>query len=389
LKRPDLPDNLVDLLQELCCDVYEKTLQKKRILDNEDGRMGQLKLFLHSFYTPSRTLINRHFAILDRPLPEECFIDINVRRELSQDTFQNFEATAKFPMIKDDVLLYLSLMGAPGRWAFDRDHDFSFYNRFKLIQRVSHKYFENPNAKKRSGEEYEALAFGALCIASHSNGFGGTSLKDFIIETIYHMMDIQNDIVQEKLSISDSFNNVLSSDIIPQSLLDLTIPYYSPGLYGWPQYLAQPTLCFGDLSRPADAAQIDLLGVPLQSSENTATISGECKNHSQSLSNPLFRQILSKIPNDSNVHFIFTHTILKTPYTLDVSTHHNLAAKQLHPICITIKIHQSSNGYDRKDIVSISNPYLLKVEKQKKVALPNSSPNILIVIIARNIETPI
>lgn len=270
--------------------------------------MGQISLFLNSNYdthilnpddAENASLINSHFAQLKLQDGSKIFTLMNDGSISTRDV--DWEPSSYFPVVSNDVLLYLLLMGGNDYFAFQENFSRVPYSWFLMkVQNDGLKRrtnFDHGNASQpiNDGMFLESLLSTCVCLASHSNGIKGIQLNQFLVDLIYQLQ-------YEKLSISD-----ISRDGF--ELLkgfDLTVPYLSPPNQDWPQYInAIPGSNFGLLERTKNKDRVDL-------KISGGIISGESKDHNKDISSNIMKRILKRIPTNSKLEIVFTRKLQNT-----------------------------------------------------------------------------
>ncbi|XJO76037.1 hypothetical protein BDV3_006615 [Batrachochytrium dendrobatidis] len=195
LVAEEIANNASDF-DELMKAAFIKLKSVKKIFGNLYGQLGQVRLFhnahcqltdLESQSTnlknQSTPLIHSHFAQLDG---KKTFILMN--DGCIQDHSASWEPSSVFPELKNDILLYLLLMGGKGFSAcYAGDGKQVPYAHFLMKAKSnpdyrSHiLYFSNAAQDSNDGMFLESLLCSTVCLASHSNGVKGIGLKPFLL----------------------------------------------------------------------------------------------------------------------------------------------------------------------------------------------------------------
>ncbi|RKP15950.1 hypothetical protein ROZALSC1DRAFT_25843, partial [Rozella allomycis CSF55] len=180
-------------LDDMCKEIYKKAAVSKR--ETKEFMVGQVCLFLSASYQTKEShndqevteLVDSHFADLVEDSPFELFLKRNGVCKKDDDS-RAWKPTVAFKEMKDDLLLYLALMGGNGR------HPFMIYGESKLFHEALEEardrqaiFFDNINQRSNDGMELEACCTAALTIASHIDGFKGTGLATFLQEFVYQL----------------------------------------------------------------------------------------------------------------------------------------------------------------------------------------------------------
>ncbi|KAL5040653.1 hypothetical protein RTP6_7852 [Batrachochytrium dendrobatidis] len=304
LVAEEIANNASDF-DELMKAAFIKLKSVKKIFGNLYGQLGQVRLFhnahcqltdLESQSTnlknQSTPLIHSHFAQLDG---KKTFILMN--DGCIQDHSASWEPSSVFPELKNDILLYLLLMGGKGFSAcYAGDGKQVPYAHFLMKAKSnpdyrSHiLYFSNAAQDSNDGMFLESLLCSTVCLASHSNGVKGIGLKPFLLNLVYQLQIDKPD--SEDVSILDL--NRLDG-------ITFTVPFLSPPNQKWPDFVQIPGLNFNWLSRARNSEGIDL--------KTSCGLFGESKDHKGVISLETMVNIIGRIPEAAKVELVFTRKL--------------------------------------------------------------------------------
>ena len=309
-------------------------MRAKAMMTHAESRHGQFCLFLNKCYDPRSQFenkqaqwdpvyIHRHFAhLVSQQEPTLLDATLTIVDGSSPPHVPNiFEsplgATVKwipmgfFSPISKDLLLYLSMMGLSGRSAlFDvSGRQQSFAASFTECKKntVGGVPVKNIDQNTNSGLQLEALLAGAVCVASHDQGYSGLSVKDFLAQLLFELTSSHCNSTETSPS-ADGFD---SFDSLFPFLVDISVPFLAPPNCEWPAFLNQlqsRNVHFGSFGRTVNSEKIDLKGDLFSSDGSTRCFSGECKDR-DALKTGDIRDILNRIPAESLLHIVAVQTI--------------------------------------------------------------------------------
>ncbi|KAI8895400.1 hypothetical protein BC833DRAFT_567521 [Globomyces pollinis-pini] len=209
---------------------------------------------------------------------------------------------SSFPKVEDDVLLYLLLMGGRHHPAFRLDGQPVPYSHFLmkvLTDDRSHILdFSSAARKSTDGMFLESLLSSTVCLASHSNGIGGISLNQFLMNLVYQLQMENVEAGAVTIAGLEKLNG----------LLQFTIPFLSPENQKWPDTLLQiPGANLGYLERPQNEDKVDL--------RTTCGIFGESTDYERKMTIKTLRQILRRVPEQATVELVFTRDLQESYFT--------------------------------------------------------------------------
>lgn len=104
---------------------FRRIIQHKKIFENEDGRLGQIRLFQNAHYgledysDKVTALIHCHFAELNEKLEKKQF----TVKSNGFVGYMKWKPSSRFPKVEVDLLLYMILMGGKDHGAFYLEKD--------------------------------------------------------------------------------------------------------------------------------------------------------------------------------------------------------------------------------------------------------------------------
>ena len=268
---------------------------------NQYGNLGQIRLFNNahckiddSFASQKSAFIQSHFAQLNN-YPENFQILSNGFRETGKGVFQFLSS---FPALKDDILLYLILMGGKGFPAFRHYNEATSYsvflNRHLNTTDIARNkvFFSNASQSSNDGQFLESLLCSVICLSSHSNGFAGIQIQNFVNHIVFNVQIV-----------TENFNSVFIKNI--GNLGNLVIPYLLPPNQDIDLNCFRiPDSYIALMKRDVNSAMRDLsFGLGCYA---------ESKDHAQNLNSGTIASIIKKIPVESKLFIVFTRGLCKT-----------------------------------------------------------------------------
>jgi hypothetical protein len=279
--------------------VFDKVVDVKKIFINYYGPLGQIRLFqnahskISDFGEQCTALIHSHFAQLSG---EKKLILKNDGCLSGQD--QIWQPCSEFPLVSNDVLLYLLLMGGQNFPAFRINGRLVPYVYFLLhiTSTVDHRRhmldLSNGVQKSNDGNFLESLLCTTVCLSSHCNGIEGIRLDGFLLNLIFQL---QNTILDPDDVAIDGLEKL-------KRRKEIMIPFLSPPNMKWPNYLKDiPKSKFGNLKRARNMDRVDLL--------TDSNIAGESKDYGNLIDLDTLRGIINRIPKKTKLHLVFTRKL--------------------------------------------------------------------------------
>ncbi|RKP16412.1 hypothetical protein ROZALSC1DRAFT_25309, partial [Rozella allomycis CSF55] len=154
---------------------------------------GQVLLFLSaSFVEDDSPLINGHFADLVNNENFDIYLKDSFLCTKHDSVFRSWKRVSSFRPFKQDVLMYLSLMGGNGNCPFVHEGTVPFIDALQKALMNDNRAisFKNSNQRANDGMELEASLVGAVCVASHIQGLRGTTVSVFLKDLLYQLKGI-------------------------------------------------------------------------------------------------------------------------------------------------------------------------------------------------------
>jgi hypothetical protein len=304
----------VDEINSWLGDVALRIVSQKTIFDNKFGRHGQVGLFLNMSYhytaagKHNSPLIHRHFAHLEERFKDGQFrIHLMNDLTLENDTSAKWIPITKFPAPKDDVLLFLCLMGTRDFYPFRSESGkcISFRQAAEELEVLTRSrelrlVYDNLVQKTNDGMFLEAVLASCLCVASRSNGIGGVCLGAFICSVFSHTQ------MGDELK-TYTLNIPRNAPASLYALLTSIIPNLAPPNQEWPDCVRTiPEGNFGHISRTPNDSRLDL--------RTDFGLTGESKDR-KTLTLDIMKQIIARVPKESKVHVVFVRSLQNNYFT--------------------------------------------------------------------------
>lgn len=283
------------LLIQKCCSTLDSL--KPQAFSSPAGLRAQLCLFLpsHRSYrfkvAAGTTMINSHFANVHGENRKLLWSGDNW---FDFDTKDKWVAHCSFPNIEDEPLLYYFLCCRENVFGKLKNGTFrttsrAFNEHLSKVLDSSTIKVDNPSASKNSGEEFEALAMAAICVASNRSGLRNRAWSRFLANLL--------------CEVSMDFCH-LTDAVAPPEISKFFrrgprfVPFIFPACDG-KEGNTVPQL--DRVWRPADADQYDIC--------TSFWLSGECKSHESAVGAKLMYENLKRVPIESQVHLVFVRKL--------------------------------------------------------------------------------
>jgi hypothetical protein len=294
--------------------IFAAVATQKRIFSNHNSRVGQIRLFLNTYHSMNESplsLIHYHFAKLYAPSCFKLLSDDKIMISLSEwDGFNidmNIEWNPKslFPLLSEDLLLYLCFMGGKEFSAFYWDVPLGktkslilFWNDCTKVPLFRDFLINVDNVVQPSndGMHFEAITCACVCLASHFNGINGILLHQFLLHLGFNLQVTPS---------MDPENYTIDNMFLLDPYQKYHIPYLSPSNCDWPEFVQQFGF-FGNFSRTKNVDRIDMKAII---PESDWIISGECKDFGHNININVMIKILNRIPKMSLLHFVFVRNL--------------------------------------------------------------------------------
>ncbi|KAI8914459.1 hypothetical protein EDD86DRAFT_199387 [Gorgonomyces haynaldii] len=309
-----VPMGFDGLLQEL----FRKMMAQKPIFKQAFGRAGQLRLFHNAFHPINQeryhnSMTHHHFAILPFEGEDRNFaLNSDMTFQKTPKGYhrgQEWSLTTVFPKVKDDILLYLTLMGGKGFHAFYQNSSPVTYLTFLKGIKEDNKSLavdgesQNIHQISNNGMDLEVHATALLCYSSHLNGLSGISLPRFLAHLCRQLSFGGPEMIAE----------IPMHDVHQQ----IIIPYLSPPNTEWPTDLPRAGLNLAGIHRTKNINQLDALAcrgpfdndVKDMKDVKEVVFTVECKDHTTALDAETSRMVMDKVPEKSPLHFVFCRNV--------------------------------------------------------------------------------
>ncbi|KAI8891504.1 hypothetical protein BC833DRAFT_626806 [Globomyces pollinis-pini] len=174
----------------------------------------------------------------------------------------------------------------------------------------STNHYRNPHQSSNDGHKLEARFSTAMVVASRSNGFSGLSLEDYIIQIL-----------------SELNLKIATHSILTERWANLLVPLMGPpNADQWPEDVRKLVPLLADSERTKNGECIDFK-VTWQQADTSFFLKKQCtvirqitaemKDHARPIPGKVMKEILKRIPSDSQVHLIACNT-LQQKYKLEL-----------------------------------------------------------------------
>jgi hypothetical protein len=220
-----------------------------------------------------------HFA----NLVDEHLMELTLRMGKLESESEIWRPTCRFPTMKEDVLLYLAVLGGKkSGYSPSSGNSFSVKQIFSdYLGGKGYPRDENLHAPSNDYKTFENMVAHAVFCASRRNGVQGIRFPAFFDCLIG---EFQHD-RWEKTSVGiQGVLETLADNAA--SLQDTVIPFLGPPNAKWPKYIldAKAFGCnFGHLVRAVNSDQCDLYVQSADSKDGTAPFLCECKHWKHAL----------------------------------------------------------------------------------------------------------
>ena len=274
---------------------------------------GQICFFMAINHFGSNTdspgvFSNSHFANL---VEEEDFIlqiQSSFLTKKGSGQIEKWVPSLSFPNPKEDILLFLCLMGNKGYYPiceFNSMNRIPFRKSFmaiKELQKMQQITFnihcENPHVITNTGLELEAIAVAIVSLCSHYHGLEGITFGMFLSHMLYELECLES-----------STETVSCENVYYKGFEEIVIPFLSAPSVPWPVELLESKYNFCNLRRTLNKERIDFWTDTFDLDNRKRSISGECKDWSSDLPRTQIENSLVRIPHNSIIHLVFTNTM--------------------------------------------------------------------------------
>ncbi|KAF4030884.1 hypothetical protein GN244_ATG17305 [Phytophthora infestans] len=275
---------LADMLDAAFKAVYVKAQDAKGFMNTESGRHAQLMALSYTNasvelpdYTISATScdddrsepplkkskvgvqsMHVHFA----NLVDEEITDVVVSGgRLKKGDGTPWIPICRFPVIEEDVLLYLAVLGGKELSAYYDYNTGTKYSTASVFdefrRRIGNEPHGNTNALRNNYCEFENLVAHALFCASRKNGVRGIAFNEFFFALVDEFQDESYPTKFKASALLESYAG------LKKKFAETMIPFVAPPNARWPDYIlgacgAGDGDCnFGHLARAKDSERLD------------------------------------------------------------------------------------------------------------------------------------
>ena len=255
---------------------------------------------------------NSHFANLVEE--DEFILQLKSSNLFKKEGGKQWLPDLSFPSPKDDILLFLCLMGNKGYYPIcesgtsDRvpfRNSLNFMKRHRKLQRGTLDFrYENPDVPHNTGLELEAMSTAIVSLCSHYEGLEGIEFGKFVSHVLYEL---------ELLKSSDTVSCKVKGY---QPFSKIVIPFLSAPSVPWPKELSSfAEYKFCNLRRSLNEDRIDFETDSFSSLNGKELImSGECKDLGSKIKTTKLEEILVRIPHNSVIHLVFVRDMSEDLY---------------------------------------------------------------------------
>ncbi|KAI9986643.1 hypothetical protein PInf_025596 [Phytophthora infestans] len=308
---------LADMLDAAFKAVYVKTQDAKGFMSTETGRDAQLMALSYTNasvklpdFANSATSgdddwsepppkkgkvgvqsMHVHFA----NLVDEEITDVAVLGgRLKKVDGTRWMPICRFPVIEEDVLLYLAVLGGK---EFSAYYDYNIRKRFSTAgvfdefrRRIGNEPHGNKNALRNNHFEFENLVAHALFCASRKNGVRGIAFDEFFFAVVDEFQDEFHSTEFKASALLERYAG------LKKKFAETMIPFVAPPNARWPDYIlgacgvGDGDCNFGHLVRAKDSERLDCY-VMVSGSDNPLFVC-ECKHWKKKLDSGAMEKIV-------------------------------------------------------------------------------------------------
>lgn len=279
----------VSVLDAMIKSIYDEIVTSTCIFDSMDGLMGQLWLVMNQSFNMNilHDLVSEFIQPMFANHSGSACFDVDTRGNISKEEKLHVFA---FPKPTEDILLLLSLTGGPQRPAFCLDQKRQTCLKFLQtvaadngLARFVHST-QHLSMAIYDGTFLNSLLLSSVCVSSHTCGFGGVPVFQFLTELIHEMNSIQCSVEWQQYP-ELSF------------LHGWDIPYLAPPNQEWPSFLKHvPGSNFGSITRFKNK---DTCGFT-----SSFGLSGESHHGKDTFSARKLENVFRTIPHTSKLHIV-------------------------------------------------------------------------------------
>lgn len=292
--------SLCDRLDSACTFVRDHVQKRKGFLDTWQGRRAQLAAIAYHNVDDDGIEESRpakrprldagaksmhlHFA----NLVDEKITDVDVARGMLMVGSFEWVPLCSFSDIHDDLLLYLSILGAKNSATYQTRSQI-MSTRAVFQENESFPLHASMKALAADGPMHENMVAQAIFSASHRKGVAGTSLNDFFCDLLG---EFRTDTWTSVTLRDTNGGTITPSDLCEgyaervKAMATRAVPFLAPPNIAWPNFMrsANTQGCrLGHVTRPPNSERVDLVvrEWPARGRhEGRLVFLGECKHRS-------------------------------------------------------------------------------------------------------------
>jgi hypothetical protein len=297
---------------------------------DRDSPAKRRKLIIKGRQQVPTIVMHNHFANLERSDIVDVYVD-NSGFIVDQ---KSWSPRCYFPQVKNDLLLYLAVIGCGNCPVFLdllTNREYSTRHILDICEKVPKH--ESVNEVSRSGSYLENMFAVGVMTCSRRNGVEGIGLDDFM----EHLVGEFSDIHAEKKKLTFESDQVSTSGFCSK-LQAMKIPFLTPANGAWPRFILNLGGClFGDLVRPSRQAMCDLL------IKRHCWFIGEAKNWSKNLDSAELYKIIMKrwVKRRWQFGLIVTNGVIKSMFGTNnannLEVRNYLAKKQVNIVKVNCR----------------------------------------------------
>ena len=254
---------------------------------------------------------NSHFANLVEE--DEFILQLKSSNLFKKEGGKQWLPDLSFPSPKEDILLFLCLMGNKGYYPICKSgtsdrvpfrNSLNFMKRDRKLQRGTLDFrYENPDVRHNTGLELEAMSTAIVSLCSHYEGLEGIEFGKFVSHVLYEL---------ELLKSSDTVSCKVKGY---QPFSKIVIPFLSAPSVPWPKELSSfAEYRFCNLRRSLNKDRVDFETDTFTFEPKPRILSGECKDWTKNIPLEEFEKILVRIPQNSVIHLVFVRDMSEEYY---------------------------------------------------------------------------
>ncbi|KAK1942243.1 hypothetical protein P3T76_006565 [Phytophthora citrophthora] len=299
--------NLPDLLDYALGEVGTEMRDEKKFMDNETGRNAHLKAISYALKSPETSesamtqmveveaeAMRVHFA----HFADDKLTDVTSCDGISSVHGQVWVPRCSFPIMDEDLLLYLAILGGKPFSGYTRSSYMlhvsasdciSTWQMFMMYQGGKGFATDEVAVPENIFNSYDNAVAHMIFCASRRNGVQGISLNDFFngllgeFQRYFRTMTMTEAGTESKVTVNDLLEGYTALEIS-----NTKIPFLSPPNAKWPEFIlaANENGCnFGHLTRTSDKVHV-------QDSKGEVLLTCDCKHGTETMDSIMMREII-------------------------------------------------------------------------------------------------